>query len=91
MRYRLKIDRLVAREIEYLPGSIRQRILRQIDSLLDNPRPTEAKQLRTPHSDKWQISLDSWRIVYRIDDLVVVIEVLRIGKKHGPEFYDGLG
>ena len=90
MRYRLRIDRGVVRELGRLPGSVRQRLLRQIDSLLDNPRPEAAKPLRPPHADKWQISLDSWRIVYRIDDLVVAIEVLKVGKKHGPEFYDGL-
>lgn len=90
MRYRLRIDRLVAREIDRLPGSVRQRILRQIDDLLDNPRPTAAKQLRHPHADKWQIPIDSWRLVYRIDDMIVIVEVLRIGKKHGPEFYEDL-
>jgi mRNA-degrading endonuclease RelE of RelBE toxin-antitoxin system len=65
-------------------------VLRLIDSLLSEPRPPAAKPLISAHADKWQISLDVWRIVYRVDDGVIVVEVLRVGKKHGPEFYEGL-
>jgi mRNA interferase RelE/StbE len=87
MRYQLKIERQVLRTIQQLSGHIRQRILSQIDALLAEPRPPTAKQLRGNHADKWQIALDSWRIVYRIEDDSLVLEVLKVGKKHGPEFY----
>jgi hypothetical protein len=29
-------------------------------------------------------------MVYRVDDKVVVVEVLRVAEKPGPEFYEGL-
>lgn len=90
MRYQLKIERQVLHDIQQLPGHVRQRILHLIDQLLDEPRPQAAKQLRGNHADKWQIALDSWRMVYRIEDEILVVEVLKIGKKHGPEFYAGL-
>lgn len=90
MLYQLKIKRNVAQQIERLPGHVRQRIVKSIDGLRSEPRPLIAKSLRGQHSDKLQISLDVWRIVYRVDDEVVTVEVLRVGKKHGPEFYEGL-
>jgi mRNA-degrading endonuclease RelE of RelBE toxin-antitoxin system len=90
VRYRLKIDRQVQRQIERLPGHVRQHVLRLIDSLLSEPTPPAAKPLTGTRADKWQISLDVWRIVYPVDDEAVVVEALRAGKKHGPEFYEGL-
>lgn len=90
MLYQLKIERNVAQQIERLPGHVRQRIVKLIDELRSEPRPVIAKSLRGQHGDKMQITLDVWRIVYRIDDDVVIVEVLRVGKKHGPEFYEGL-
>ncbi|MCE7979588.1 MAG: type II toxin-antitoxin system RelE/ParE family toxin [Caldilinea sp. CFX5] len=90
MRYQLKIDKHVAREIQQLPGHIRQRVLHLIDQLLTDPRPAIAKQLQGQHADKWQVALDAWRVVYRIEDDMLIVEVLKIGKKHGPEFYKDL-
>ena len=88
MLYQLKIKREVAQQIGRLPGRVRQRIVKLIDGLRSEPRPSIAKSLRGQHSDKMQISLVVWRIVYQIDDEVVIVEVLRVGKKHGPEFYE---
>lgn len=86
MRYQLKIERSVLRDIQQLPGHLRQRILHLLDRLLDEPRPPAAKRLRGIHADKWQLALDSWRIVYRLEDDLLVVEVLKVGKKHDPEF-----
>ena len=90
MLYRLKLDRHVQHQIDRLPGHVRQRILRLLDALRGQPRPPEAKPLRGNHADKLQITLDVWRVVYRVDDVFVIVEVLKVGEKHGPEFYAGL-
>lgn len=85
-KYRLEIPKHVRRQIDALPGAYRQRIRRIIADLIDNPRPNSAKQLRF-FANSWQIRLDTYRIVYTIDDDVLMIEVIKVGHKHGPEFY----
>lgn len=57
-----------------------------IAGLIDNPRPNNANQLRL-FANSWQIRLDTCRIVYTINDNVLIIEVIKARRKHGPEFY----
>lgn len=87
--YSLKITAEVQRQIERLPGHIRSRIKDTISLLADNPRPAAAQPLRGDRS-RYRIALGEWRIVYRVDEEVIVVEVLKVGKKHGPEFYTGI-
>jgi mRNA interferase RelE/StbE len=85
-KYRLEIPKHVRRQIDGLPGLYRQQIRQIITDLVYDPRSNKAKKLRLfPNS--WQIRLDNYRIVYTIDDDVLIIEVVKIGHKHGPEFY----
>lgn len=85
-KYRLEIPKQVRRQIDDLPGFYRQQIRQIITALMDNPRPRNAKALRIfPNS--WQIRLDHYRIVYTIEDTLLIIEVVKVGHKHGPEFY----
>jgi mRNA-degrading endonuclease RelE of RelBE toxin-antitoxin system len=35
----------------------------------------------------YRIALDQIRIVYSIEDEMLVVEVVKVGRKHGPEFY----
>jgi len=88
--YQLDIDEEIKRDIERLPGHIRQRVKRIIAGLLDNPRPSSAQELSHRAgipSGIYRIWVDSWRVVYRPDDDLLLIKVLKVGKKHGPEFY----
>jgi mRNA-degrading endonuclease RelE of RelBE toxin-antitoxin system len=91
--YQLDIDEEVKRDIERLPGHIRQRVKRMIAGLLDNPRPPNAQELIRRDgipSGVYRVWVDSWRVVYRPDDDLLLIKVLKVGRKHGPEFYAGI-
>jgi len=85
--YQIDISRHVRRQLEALPGNIRQRIKREIAQLAFNPRPEHAIELRGSLAGRFKIRLDPYRLVYRIEDAVAVVEVLKVGKKHH-EFYD---
>ena len=91
MQYRLKLEVEVHKTIEALPGHIRQRVKRLLDSLRLDPRPANAIEMRGDLVGHYRIKFDQWRIVYKIDDDVLLIEVLKIGTKHGPEFYEEIG
>lgn len=85
-KYRLKFEAGVLRDIERLPGHVRQRIKRTIYSLADNPRPPGAIELRN-QPGRYRIRLDDWRILYRIDDEDLIVTLVKVGLKTGPEFY----
>lgn len=89
MIYQIDISKRTRREIEQLPGHVRQRIKREIAQLAFNPRPTHAVELRGPLRDRYKIVLDQYRIVYWIQDNITVVQVLKAGKKHHG-FYDDL-
>lgn len=85
--YQLRIPKPVRRQIEALPGRYRQRVWRQIQSLATEPRPATAKPLRTGEN-RYRIRLDDYRLVYRIEDDLLIVEVVKVGHKDGPEFYE---
>ena len=89
MTYQIDISRRTRREIEQLPGHMRQRIKRVIAKLAFDPRPTHAVELRGPLKDRYKIVLDQYRIVYWIQDGIAIVQVLKAGKKT-PSFYDDL-
>lgn len=89
MAYRLKITRSALREIERLPGNIRQRIRRAIAQLSENPRPLASKQMEGELSAYYRMRLEEYRIIYRIDDDIVQIEIVRVTKR-SPSTYEGL-
>lgn len=85
--YQIDIARSVRRQIDALPGHIRQRIKREIAKLAFNPRPEHAKELRGSLAGRYKIRLDHYRLVYRIDDDAVIVVILKAGMKHDG-FYD---
>ena len=84
--YQLNIKKSVLRQIDALPGNYRQRVRGLIANLANNPRPQNAKLLRKKRAI-YRIALDYYRIVYRIEDDILVVEMLKVGLKRGPEFY----
>ena len=58
------------REIDQLPGHIRQRVRRAIIGLRSDPFPSDSKQLTiklTGNRESWRLRIERWRIVYVID------------------------
>ena len=84
--YRLEIPVHVRRQIDHLSGHYRQRMKQMIRALPGNPRPGNARQL-SGKEQIYRIALDHYRLVYSVEDEVLVIGVLKVGKKRGPEFY----
>jgi mRNA interferase RelE/StbE len=89
MVYRLRLPKSVHQEIERLPGNVRQRVKRTIAGLAFEPRPTIASELEDELAGFWRIKLENYRIIYSIDDAVVVVEIIRVAKRT-PNTYSGL-
>lgn len=81
-----------------IPGHVRQKIKRIIDSLGQNPHPPHSRLLSLPDKVKtsikaeWvvrRIRLENWRIVYAVNETWREIAVLNI-KRRPPYDYDDL-
>lgn len=89
MPYRLSLSREVYRTINRLPGNIRQRIRRVIASLAENPRPDSAKAMEQDLESYYRIRVNDYRIIYTIDDDVVLVEIIRVVRRT-PRTYEDL-
>lgn len=75
--------------IRKLPGNYRQRIRRLIESLAENPHPTNALELRDLPG-RYRIRIDNWRVIYRVDDTEILVLIIDIRLKTGPETYSNI-
>jgi mRNA interferase RelE/StbE len=79
-KYRVSIKRSAVKEIEAIPQKKeRQRIIRRIGQLADNPRPPGSRKL-SGH-DRYRIRQGVYRIVYGIDDVEIVVVVVKVGHR----------
>ena len=62
-----------------MPAKDRQRIVRRIEALAENPRPAGAEKLSG--DDKHRIRQGDYRILYEIEDAQLVVTVVRIGNR----------
>lgn len=78
-----------------LPGHVRQRIVRLIDALADEPRPARSRALAlpvTPAAPDWEprrVRMDDWRVVYAVNDAMRLVAVLDV-RRRPPYDYDDL-
>jgi mRNA interferase RelE/StbE len=89
MRYQIDYSDEARRNLRTVPGNYRQRVRRVIESLADNPRPPQAKELRH-NPNGYRISLGRWRLVYRVSDEEQLVFIAAIRQKRGPETYDDI-
>ncbi len=95
--YQVEVTEQARKEIRLLPGNMRQRVLRTLQSLQHEPRPSSSRALdmtdlefEVAHDVTLQrIRLDAWRIVYLIEEEAKFISILAI-RKRPPYQYDDL-
>jgi len=80
-KYKVSIKCSAVKEIEAIPRKKeRQRIIRRIGQLADDPRPAGATKLSG--YDRYRIRQGSYRIVYSIEDNeLLVVVVVKVGHR----------
>jgi mRNA interferase RelE/StbE len=79
-RYSLRIKRSARKELESIDTKAdRRRIIRRIESLADNPRPPGA--LKLSGLERYRIRQGRYRILYTIEDAVLIVQVIKIGDR----------
>jgi len=77
--YKLLIKPTAGKEIEAVPKQDRRRIVAKITSLSRNPRPPGCEKL-SGH-DQYRLRQGNYRILYEIQDLDLVVLVVKIGHR----------
>ena len=78
-RYSLLFKKSVSKDLRSIPKQDVQRILKRIDMLMDDPRPSGSEKLST--QELYRIRQGRYRILYEIQDAVLIIVVVKIGKR----------
>lgn len=86
MSYQIEITPAARREIRALPGYVRSQAIQLIEELGRDPRPARAGELRD-RENIFRIWLAGrWRIVYEVDDELVVVLILRVRRKEDIDY-----
>lgn len=79
--YRVLIKKSAAKELAVIAGrKDRQRIVERIRSLVNDPRPPGVEKL-SGTKEKYRIRQGDYRILYEIEDDVLVVYVVKVGHR----------
>jgi mRNA interferase RelE/StbE len=84
-RYDLVFKKSVARDLRDIPKKDVARILKCFDAIADDPRGPGCEKLTG--RDRYRVRQGTYRILYEIQDDVLVVIVVRVG--HRREVYRG--
>ena len=80
MAYRIEIKRSAAKEIRAISRKKdRQRVVERIETLADDPRPPGCTKLTG--REAYRIRQGAYRIVYTIEDAILLVEVVKVGHR----------
>lgn len=88
MSYKLRFHKLALAEWKKLDGSVREPLKKKLEERLDNPRVPFAALAGMPDCYKIKLKRVGYRLVYRVDDDVVFVTVISVGKRDRQKAYD---
>ena len=77
--YRIVFKQSVAKDLRSIPKKDIQRILKRIDSLIEDPRPVGAEKLSS--DEKYRIRQGNYRILYTIEDEIITVTIVKVGHR----------
>ena len=78
-KYKLKFAASVKKDLRKIPNDDIAKILKLINSLLDNPYPKNVKKLS--HQNKFRLRYRNYRILYKILNNELIIYILKISHR----------
>ena len=75
--YSVVFARSARKELQNLDPQVARRILKRIEALVANPRPSGVVKLEGA-ADLWRIRVGEWRVVYRISDRDRLVDVIAV-------------
>ncbi len=87
MKYRIEIKRSAAKALKKIPKHDQKRISEKIDNLAENPPNPDTTKMKG-NNPFHKIRIGDYRIVYEIQDDVLLILIIKIG--HRKDIYRNL-
>ncbi|MEW5952182.1 MAG: type II toxin-antitoxin system RelE/ParE family toxin [Bacillota bacterium] len=81
--FEIRFKESVAKDLRHLPNKDVRRILKRIDALRNEPRPTGCEKLSA--QERYRVRQGVYRIIYEIKDEELIIIVVKVG--HRREVY----
>jgi mRNA interferase RelE/StbE len=87
MTYKLRFHHLALLEWKRMDGSLRQLFRNKLQERLANPRVPSAALSGMPDCYKIKLRSAGYRLVYRVDDDVVFVTVIAVGRRDRNQVY----
>jgi len=87
MSYKLQFQVAALDEWRRLDGSVREQFKKKLNERLQTPRVPSAALHGMPDCYKIKLRSAGLRLVYRVDDAVVTVMVLAVGKRERNQVY----
>jgi mRNA interferase RelE/StbE len=82
--YEVYVEKSAEYDLKRLPTSTFHRIIPQIRTLAQNPRPSGCRKLTGSKND-WRIRVGDYRVLYEIDGKIRAVRIMRV--RHRREVY----
>jgi mRNA interferase RelE/StbE len=90
MPYRLEFLPAARKEWDRLGSTVRAQFVKKLRERLEQPRVPAAALHGLPDHYKIKLRASGYRLVYRVDDTVVTVAVVAVGKRERSEVYDAV-
>ncbi|NIM41877.1 MAG: type II toxin-antitoxin system mRNA interferase toxin, RelE/StbE family [Hydrogenophaga sp.] len=87
MSYELRFHELALKEWRQLDGSVREPLKRKLAQRLEQPRVPAAALHGMRDCYKIKLKQVGYRLIYRVDDTIVTVMVLAVGRRDGEAAY----
>ena len=80
-KYQVLFSNLAAKELRHLPKEEIKRVYTKAKDLETDPRPSGCKKLVGEKENIWRVRVGDYRIVYTINDEILIVDIRRIGNR----------
>lgn len=87
MSYRLRFHELALKEWNKLDPSLRGQFKKKLAERLENPRVASAALSGMPDCYKIKLRAAGYRLVYRVDEDIVFVTVIAVGRRDKSQVY----
>ena len=82
--YEVYLERSAENDLKRLPTSIFHRIIFQLKTFTESPRPSGCRKITGSKND-WRVRIGDYRVLYEIDEKAKAVRVMRV--RHRREVY----
>ncbi|HCM1915644.1 TPA: type II toxin-antitoxin system RelE/ParE family toxin [Salmonella enterica subsp. salamae serovar 28:r:e,n,z15] len=87
MNYELEFDPRALKEWQKLGETVKKQFRKKLIDVLSNPRVEPARLCELPDCYKIKLKTSGYRLVYQVQDDVVLVVVIAIGKREKSAVY----